>query len=94
MFPLLCIDGVRGAVWVPTDGYADPSQLTHSFATGARALGVRFVENTAVTGVERAGRRVVGLLTTGRPDRVRHRGQRDRDVGRADSRAGGRRISP
>jgi 4-methylaminobutanoate oxidase (formaldehyde-forming) len=51
-------------VWVPTDGYADPSQLTHSFATGARNLGVRFVENTAVTGIERAGRRVVGLLTT------------------------------
>ena len=65
MFPLLCIDGVRGAVWVPTDGYADPSQLTHSYATGARALGVRFVENTAVTGIDRAGRRVVGLLTTG-----------------------------
>ncbi len=64
-FPPLSTDGVRGAVWVPTDGYADPSQLTHSFATGARALGVRFVETTAVTGVERAGRRVVGLLTTG-----------------------------
>ncbi len=63
-FPLLRADGIRGAVWVATDGYADPSQLTHSFATGARALGVRFAENTAVTGVERAGRRVVGLLTT------------------------------
>jgi sarcosine dehydrogenase len=63
-FPPLCPDGVRGAVWVPTDGYADPSQLTHSFATGARALGVRIVENAAVIGIERAGRRVAGLVTT------------------------------
>ncbi len=63
-FPPLCTDGVRGAVWVPADGYADPSQLTHSFATGARALGVRIALNTAVIGIERAGRRVAGLLTT------------------------------
>ncbi|HEX5191081.1 MAG TPA: FAD-dependent oxidoreductase, partial [Streptosporangiaceae bacterium] len=63
MFPPLCPDGLRGAVWVPTDGYADPSQLTHSFATGARALGVRIVENTAVTAIERAGRRVTALMT-------------------------------
>jgi sarcosine dehydrogenase len=63
-FPLLSLEGVRGAVWVPTDGYADPSQLTHAFATGARALGVRFAENTAVSGIERAGRRITGLVTT------------------------------
>ena len=62
-FPPLCVDGVRGAVWVPSDGYADPSQLTHAFATGARALGVRIVENTAVTSMERNGRRVTALGT-------------------------------
>jgi sarcosine dehydrogenase len=63
LFPPLCLDGVRGAVWVPSDGYADPSQLTHSFATGGRALGVRIIENTLVTGIERNGRRVVALRT-------------------------------
>src|SRR6266704_3259490 len=62
-FPALSVDGVRGAVWVPSDGYADPSQLTHAFATGARALGVRIVENTTVTGIERNGRRVVAVGT-------------------------------
>ncbi|HEU5416789.1 MAG TPA: FAD-dependent oxidoreductase, partial [Streptosporangiaceae bacterium] len=35
-FPLLSVTGLRGATWVPSDGYADPSQLTHAFATGAR----------------------------------------------------------
>ena len=63
LFPPLCLDGVRGAVWVPSDGYADPSQLTHSFATGARALGVRIIENCEVTGFDRAGRRVTALVT-------------------------------
>jgi len=64
LFPLMSIDGVRGAVWVPSDGYADPSQLTHAFATGARALGVRITENTLVTGFERHARRIAAVLTT------------------------------
>ena len=29
LFPLLNTDGIHGATWVPSDGYADPSQLTH-----------------------------------------------------------------
>ena len=62
-FPGLSVEGVRGAVWVPSDGYADPSQLTYAFATGARALGVRIVENTPVTSMERNGRRVVAVGT-------------------------------
>ena len=48
---------------MPSDGYADPSQLTHSFATGARALGVRIIENCEVTGIERNRRRVAALVT-------------------------------
>ena len=63
LFPLLNVAGLRGAVWVPSDGYADPSQLTQAFAAGARAHGVRIVENTEVTGFERADRRVVALAT-------------------------------
>ena len=63
LFPPLCLDGVRGAVWVPSDGYADPSQLTHSFATGARALGARIIENCEVTSIDRDRRRVAALVT-------------------------------
>jgi len=62
-FGPLNVGGIRGAVWVPSDGYADPSQLTHAFATGARKLGVRIVENTAITSMERNGRRVAALTT-------------------------------
>lgn len=63
LFPLLDIDGVYGATWVPSDGYVDPSQLTHSFATGARAAGVRIEQGCRVVGVERSGRRVTAVLT-------------------------------
>ncbi len=63
LFPLLDLTGVHGATWVPSDGYADPSQLTHSFASGARAAGVQIVQNCRVTAVERVGRRVTAVVT-------------------------------
>lgn len=63
LFPLLSIDGVYGATWTPSDGYVDPSQLTHSFATGARAAGVRIVQQCLVESIERAGRRVTAVVT-------------------------------
>ena len=64
LFPLLSLDGIRGALWVPTDGYADPSQLTHSFATGARAAGVTIVQGCRAEAIERRGRRVTAVLTS------------------------------
>ena len=63
LFPLLSLAGIRGATWVPTDGYADPSQLTHSFATGARAAGAAIVQGCRAEAVERRGRRVTAVLT-------------------------------
>ena len=62
-FPLLRTDGLRGATWVPSDGYADPSQLTHSFAAGARAAGVRIIQNCRVKTIEMNGRRVAAVTT-------------------------------
>lgn len=63
LFPLLNLDGIRGAAWTPSDGYVDPNQLTSSFITGARAAGVRVIQNCRVTGIERRGRRVTGVRT-------------------------------
>lgn len=63
LFPLLNLDGIRGATWTPSDGYVDPNQLTFSFITGARAAGVRVIQNCRVTGIERAGRRVTAVQT-------------------------------
>ena len=36
-FPLMSTDGVLGAVWLPTDGWLDPSGLAQALAAGARA---------------------------------------------------------
>ncbi len=63
LFPLLNVEGIYGATWTPSDGYVDPNQLTHSFITGARAAGVRVVQNCRVARVERSGRRVTAVLT-------------------------------
>ncbi len=63
LFPLLSTDGIRGATWVPSDGYADPSQLTQSFAAGARAAGVRIIQDCRVTAIVKNGRRVAAVVT-------------------------------
>jgi 4-methylaminobutanoate oxidase (formaldehyde-forming) len=63
-FPLLNTEGLHGAVWVASDGYADPSQLTQSLAAGARALGVRIVQDCRVEEIIRAGSRVTAVRTT------------------------------
>ena len=39
-FPLMDATGVLGGVWLPTDGYLDPSGLTYAFLGGARSRGV------------------------------------------------------
>jgi len=58
LFPLMDIDGVLGAAYLPTDGYLDPSQLTYWFAEGAREGGCRIFTHTRVTAIE------PGLVTT------------------------------
>ncbi len=35
-FPLMSTDGVLGGVWLPTDGWLDPSGLAQALAAGAR----------------------------------------------------------
>ncbi|GAA1799371.1 FAD-dependent oxidoreductase [Planosporangium flavigriseum] len=64
LFPLLNTDGVYGATWIPSDGYVDPSQLTHSFATGARAAGVKIIQDCRVESIERVGRRITAVVTS------------------------------
>jgi glycine cleavage system aminomethyltransferase T/glycine/D-amino acid oxidase-like deaminating enzyme len=51
-FPPMSTDGVRGAAYLPTDGYIDPSQLTFALAEGARRGGADIRTNTRVTGIE------------------------------------------
>lgn len=61
--------GVLGAVFLPTDGYLNPSDLTMALAAGARGKGVEVAQMTRVLSIEtaeRAGRRSVSKVVTDR----------------------------
>jgi dimethylglycine dehydrogenase len=47
--PLLSLDDVLGAAWIPTDGYVDPSGVTSALAKAARDRGARIERRTRVT---------------------------------------------
>lgn len=49
--PILRIDDLAGAVWIPGDGKANPTDLTQSLAKGARMRGAALLEGVQVTGV-------------------------------------------
>ena len=55
LFPLIELDGVVGAAYLPTDGHVDPSDVTQALAKGARASGAEILVHTAVTAIERSG---------------------------------------
>jgi heterotetrameric sarcosine oxidase gamma subunit len=51
LFPLMTLDDVRGAVYLPTDGFIDPTGLTMALAAGARSAGARFFTQTRVQSI-------------------------------------------
>jgi 4-methylaminobutanoate oxidase (formaldehyde-forming) len=64
IYPLLRTDDLSGAVWIPGDGKANPTDLTQSLAKGARMRGARIVEGARVASV---------VVEQGRVARVRYR---------------------
>jgi 4-methylaminobutanoate oxidase (formaldehyde-forming) len=59
--PILRVDDLAGAVWIPGDGKANPTDLTQSLARGARMRGVRIVEGVRVAGVSTQNGHVAGI---------------------------------
>ena len=62
-FPLMTLDGVLGAAFIPTDGYLDPSGLALALAEGARRGGARICEGVRVTAINTDHGRVRGVET-------------------------------
>ncbi len=62
-FPLITLDGVVGAAWIPSDGHIDPSSLTQALVKGARSGGARFHEGVRVTGIAIKNRRATAVIT-------------------------------
>ena len=63
LFPLIDLDAVVGACFMPSDGQVDPSQLAHALASGARRNGAKIFTHTRVTSIETKDGRVVGVQT-------------------------------
>jgi glycine cleavage system aminomethyltransferase T/glycine/D-amino acid oxidase-like deaminating enzyme len=63
LWPLMQVDDVVGAAFLPTDGQASPSDITMSLAKGARASGVTIVEGVRVTGIEAECGRLRAVVT-------------------------------
>ncbi|MBT5917595.1 MAG: FAD-binding oxidoreductase, partial [Alphaproteobacteria bacterium] len=62
-WPIMQIDDVVGAVWLPGDGKANPTDLTQALARGARMRGGKIFEKTRVTGVKTKDGHAVGVQT-------------------------------
>ena len=62
-YPVMRVDDLVGAIWLPADGRANPTDLTLALAKGARLRGARIIERTRVIGVTTAGGRVTGVQT-------------------------------
>jgi sarcosine dehydrogenase len=63
LWPLMQVDDVVGAAFLPTDGQASPSDIAMSLAKGARRGGVTIVEGVKVDSIEVEGGRVRAVVT-------------------------------
>ena len=45
-YPVMAVDDLVGAIWLPGDGKANPTDLTQALAKGARMRGARIFERT------------------------------------------------
>ncbi|MDQ3559140.1 MAG: FAD-dependent oxidoreductase, partial [Pseudomonadota bacterium] len=86
LWPLMSVDDVVGAAFLPTDGQASPSDIVQALARGARAGGVSIREDVAITGIRVEGRAVRGVETAYGPiaceKLVICAGQWSREIGR------------
>ncbi|GBF28319.1 4-methylaminobutanoate oxidase [bacterium MnTg02] len=63
LWPIMRSDDLVGAVWLPGDGKANPTDLTQALAKGARQRGAKIFEKTRVTNVLVKDGTVTGVET-------------------------------
>ncbi|TQV82265.1 GcvT family protein [Denitrobaculum tricleocarpae] len=62
-WPLAHTDDVIGAIYSPSDGRVNPSDLCAALVKSARTMGVQVFEDTPVTGFTKAGAQITGVDT-------------------------------
>lgn len=63
LYPIMEVDDLIGAAFIPEDGYIDPNGLTQAFAKGMRAAGGKIYEGVMVTGLSKQGDRITHVET-------------------------------
>ncbi|MEX0302449.1 MAG: FAD-dependent oxidoreductase [Leisingera sp.] len=63
LWPLMDISDVIGAAYLPTDGQANPSDITQALAKGARMAGAKIFEDTKVTDLEIDNGKIRAVVT-------------------------------
>ncbi|NKL22202.1 GcvT family protein [Rhizobium leguminosarum] len=63
LWPLMAVDDLVGAAFLPTDGQANPSDITQALAKGARMSGVSIFEDTEVLDLEIDKGRIRAVIT-------------------------------
>ena len=63
LYPIMRVDDLAGAIWLPGDGRANPTDLTAALARGARDKGVTIRERTRVTAILTKDNAVTGIRT-------------------------------
>ena len=63
LWPIMDGGDLAGGCYMPTDGQANPSDITQALAKGARSRGARIIEDCPVTAVHVRDGRVTGVST-------------------------------
>ncbi|MBT4890828.1 MAG: FAD-dependent oxidoreductase, partial [Rhodospirillales bacterium] len=63
LWPMMDISDVHGAAYLPTDGQANPSDITAALAKGARNSGVKIVEECTVNSIQTKDGKASGVST-------------------------------
>jgi glycine cleavage system aminomethyltransferase T/glycine/D-amino acid oxidase-like deaminating enzyme len=63
LFPLVDTEGLVSGMYTPSDGRANPVDVTMSLAKGARMQGVQIMEGVQVTDFTLANQRITGVCT-------------------------------
>jgi len=64
-WPLIRIDDLHGAAWIPLDGKVKPGEVPKAFAVGCRQRGVKIIEDIEVLSIRKSndGLKVSGVVT-------------------------------
>ncbi len=62
-YPLITTKGLKGGIFIPSDGQADPVGITQAMAKGARMGGAKIFEDTLVTEISVEDGKAVGVVS-------------------------------